>query len=234
MQGWKKLLIFSLAANLLLAGALLFLIQRLGGIKFMIHKIHSNGLAGTYENRKHLFEVLPSTKGSIVFLGDSITEQGQWEELMNNPKVKNRGIAGDTTWGLLNRLKNITDQKPIIIFLMIGVNDFLFIDRLEIFQNYREIIEKIKKQTPDTQLFIQSILPVNPQVKNTVFSNREIRLLNKDLKDFAKKSQIFYLDIHNELTDKNGNLDAKFTADGIHLNGAAYVIWKKKVEKYIP
>ena len=234
MQNWKKLLVFSLFVNVLLAGALFFLIHRLGGVKFMVHKIQSDGLAGIYENRKNLFEILPAPKGSIIFLGDSITEHGQWEELMGNPKVKNRGIAGDTTWGLLRRLKNITSQKPARIFLMIGVNDFLFTDRREIFENYQKIIEKIKSQSPDTQIFIQSILPVNPEVKNMVFNNQEIRLLNEDLKKLAKNTQIPYLNIHDSLTDKNRNLAAKYTADGIHLNGAAYIVWKKIVEKSMP
>ena len=133
---FKGLLGISILANIILAGALFYLVQRLGGIKFMIHRISAGGLAGVYENRKNLFDHLTMQKGSIVFLGDSITEYGQWEELMQNPKVKNRGIAGDTTWGLLRRLSTITSTQPQAIFLMIGVNDFLFTDKSEILENY--------------------------------------------------------------------------------------------------
>ena len=60
----------------------------------------------------------------------------QEHELIDNPKVKNRGIAGDTSWGLLRRLKGITDSEPKAIFLMIGVNDFLFTNNTEIIENY--------------------------------------------------------------------------------------------------
>lgn len=229
----KTLLIFSIIVNLVLAGALGYFIQRLGGLKFMMHRIHSGGLAGVYENRKDLFKQLTLEKGSIIFLGDSITEYGQWEELMNHPKVKNRGIAGDTSWGLLRRLEDITSAQPKAIFLMIGVNDFLFTDNAEIIDNYNKIVQQIKAASPDCQLFIQSILPVNSEVKNTVFDNKRIVEVNSAIQKIAQQEGLKYLDIHQQLLDKNGRLDAKFTADGVHINGAAYLIWKGMVSPYI-
>ena len=232
----KKLrngLIFSLLVNLVLVGALGYLVQRLGGLKFMIHRITAGGLAGVYENRKNLFEHLPLPKGSIIFLGDSITEYGQWEELMNHPKVKNRGIAGDTTWGLMRRLKGITSSQPKAIFLMIGINDFLFTDEKEIVENYTKIIQQIKAETPNSQLFIQSVLPVNSAVKNTVFDNKAIVSLNKSIQEIATKEGLPYLDIHQQLLDNSGVLKAKYTADGVHINGEAYTIWKEIVSPYL-
>lgn len=229
----KKSLILSLFINLLLAGALGYLVQRLGGIKFMLHRITAGGLAGVYENRKNLFEHLPLPTGSIVFLGDSITEYGQWEELIGHPSVKNRGIAGDTTWGLLRRLKNITNAHPKAIFLMIGINDFLFTDKDEIVENYTKIVQQIKLKSPNSQLFIQSVLPINDQVKNTVFNNKDIIALNQSLKDIAQKENVTYLNIHQRLVDKHGLLNAEYTADGVHINGIAYNIWKEIVDPLI-
>jgi len=199
----------------------------------MIHRITAGGLAGVYENRKNLFEHLPLPKGSIVFLGDSITEYGQWEELLNHSKVKNRGIAGDTTWGLLRRLKGITSTHPKAIFLMIGINDFLFTDEQEIVKNYTEIIQQIKTETPNSQLFIQSVLPINSTVKKTVFENQKIVSLNRAIQQLAQQNGLPYLDIHQQLLDKDGVLKAEFTADGVHINGGAYMIWKKMVSPYI-
>lgn len=230
---FKSLLGISIIGNLILAGALFYLVQRLGGIKFMIHRISAGGLAGVYENRKNLFDHMSIDKGSIIFLGDSITEYGQWSELLQNPKVKNRGIAGDTTWGLMRRLSTITASQPKAIFLMIGVNDFLFTDRTEIIQNYQQIVQQIKSETPTSQLFIQSVLPINTNVKNTVFNNKEIKLLNKSIKDLALKEGLIYLDIHQLLKNDKEELAAKFTADGVHINGAAYSIWKEVVSPHI-
>lgn len=232
----KKLktgLIFSLLINLILLSGLGYLVQRLGGIKFMIHRITAGGLAGVYENRKNLFEHLPLPKDAIIFLGDSITEYGQWEELLGNSKVKNRGISGDTTWGLLRRLKGITSSKPKAIFLMIGINDFLFTNEQEIIKNYTEIIQQIQAETPSSQLFIQSVLPVNPQVKRTVFDNPSIISLNQSLQQLAQQKGLIYLDIHEPLLANNGLLKASYTADGVHINGAAYSIWKKIVDPYV-
>ena len=232
-QFLKKALIFSLLINLLLVGALGYLVQRLGGLKFMVHRITAGGLAGVYENRKNLFEHLPLPKGSIIFLGDSITEYGQWEELINHPKVKNRGISGDTTWGLMRRLKGITASQPKAIFLMIGINDFLFTDEKEIVENYTKIVQQIKSETPNSQLFIQSVLPVNSAVKNTVFDNAAIVSLNKALQQIAKKEGLPYLNIHQQLLDDSGVLKAEYTADGVHINGGAYMVWKGIVSPHV-
>ena len=62
---------------------------------------------------------------STLFLGDSLTEYGNWRELFPGLDIKNRGIAGDTTDGVLHRLDGITALSPDKIFLMIGINDLL-------------------------------------------------------------------------------------------------------------
>lgn len=76
-----------------------------------------------YDQRATLFEVLPTSKKDIIFLGNSITNGGEWAELIGNPHVKNRGISGDRTDGILDRLHVITKGKPAKIFLLIGIND---------------------------------------------------------------------------------------------------------------
>lgn len=76
-----------------------------------------------YDQRATLFEVLPTSKKDIIFLGNSITNGGEWAELLGNPHVKNRGISGDRTDGVLDRLHVITKGKPAKIFLLIGIND---------------------------------------------------------------------------------------------------------------
>lgn len=54
----------------------------------------------------------------IVFLGNSITQLGRdWGTRLNNPAIKNRGIAGDVTDGVIHRLGEITYIKPTAVFL---------------------------------------------------------------------------------------------------------------------
>src|SRR6185312_511847 len=76
-----------------------------------------------YLQRVSHFETLPQTKGDIIFLGNSITDGAEWPELFNDIRVKNRGISGDITAGVIHRLDEITNRKPAKIFLLIGVND---------------------------------------------------------------------------------------------------------------
>lgn len=52
-----------------------------------------------YYQRVSLFEQLPISSDDILFIGNSITDGGEWSELFQNSHVKNRGISGDTTWG---------------------------------------------------------------------------------------------------------------------------------------
>jgi hypothetical protein len=76
-----------------------------------------------YHQRVSMFKKLPMTQGDIIFLGNSITEGGSWGELFGDEKVKNRGISGDFTVGVMQRMDEIVQRKPSKVFLMIGIND---------------------------------------------------------------------------------------------------------------
>ena len=67
-------------------------------------------------------ELKYSDKFSIVMIGDSITDGAEWYELLKNNEVQNRGIGGDTTKGILDRLDTI-NKSIKKAFLMIGIND---------------------------------------------------------------------------------------------------------------
>lgn len=70
--------------------------------------------------KRSLFEQLPIRGNDIVFLGNSITDGGEWAELFNNRHVKNRGISADRSGWLLDRLDPIINGHPKKLFLMIG------------------------------------------------------------------------------------------------------------------
>ena len=76
----------------------------------------SNGVAQTYSEyyyeRKEAFENSPDTKKEIIFLGNSITEGCDWKSLFPDKNVLNRGISGDVTRGVLNRIDEVTSSKP--------------------------------------------------------------------------------------------------------------------------
>ena len=59
----------------------------------------------------------------IVMLGDSLTEWGNWHELVPEYSILNRGISGDTSSGVLDRLQEVIERRPKVVFVMIGTND---------------------------------------------------------------------------------------------------------------
>ena len=66
------------------------------------------------------FDELSVEQGDVVFLGDSITRGGSWYELHPDSPIRNRGIGGDTTSGVLARLHQVTSGKPSQVLLLIG------------------------------------------------------------------------------------------------------------------
>src|ERR1700761_6967756 len=105
----------------------------------------------------------PIVTGRIIFLGNSITEMGNWKKATGDTTVINRGIGGDITYGVLKRLKDITDRQPSKVFLLIGINDIgKDIPDAVIADNILKIVKEIHTKCPQTQVYVESILPLNP------------------------------------------------------------------------
>lgn len=223
----------SIIINVLFILGFFFVVQRLGGFAYLLSKMRTNNLAGVYEHRKNHFKELTMPEDAIVMLGNSLTQSCEWSELLDHPKVVNRGIAGDMTGGMLERLEEVTQYQPAKIFLMIGINDLSVISNEKILDNYKAIVQQIKAKSPSTQLFLQSILPVNNQVRNSGRSNQDIIFLNEKIQSIAEKNDLVYVNLHPHFLDDQGNLDAALTQDGIHLDAKGYLIWKKELKKYI-
>ena len=230
----KNLTLFSsLLLNILLICGFFFIVNSLGGFSYLIAKMQTKNSAGAYEHRKNHFKQLPIQKDAIVMLGNSLIQSCEWSELLNNPKIVNRGIAGDMTGGILLRLDEITKHNPAKIFLMIGVNDINVHSNDEIIKNYRAIVAKILMKTPSTKLYLQSILPVNNKVRNSGKSNSDIIFINKKIENIAAENKLVFLNLHSLFLDKDGLLDSSITQDGIHLDGNGYLIWKIELQKHL-
>ena len=66
-----------------------------------------------YEQKKSTFESLPNDEDEIIFLGNSITEGCEWNELFGDDRIKNRGISADVAEGIFLRLDEVTESKPL-------------------------------------------------------------------------------------------------------------------------
>lgn len=169
-------------------------------------------------------EVYKTTQADYVMLGDSITYGVQWNELMGIEGIVNRGIAGDSTEGMLKRLDTVIKLKPKIVFIMAGINDILsnVTTPEETYKNYRTIVEKLEAN--GIKVVMTSTLFTSTKVKNYKDINARVKKLNYMLSIMAVEKWIPYKDLNAKLAPK-GHLEEKFTSDGIHLVGAAYEQW---------
>ncbi len=221
----NKLGYISLIINLLLLAAVAFAIHKYGGLRNLWAKINNRGIEKSYFHRKNLFEMLPPKDGAIIMLGNSITAGGEWTELLGNANILNRGIPGDHCDGMFERLDEVLRHHPSKIFLMAGINDLAFISPSQTWPKYERLVNEILTKSPSTQLYLQSVLPVNNIVSPTAVDNDDVRALNEKIKLFAQAKNLVFIDLYALMQDLDGNLDAAYTLDGVHLNGAAYLKW---------
>ena len=194
-----------------------------------------------HQKRLTLFKSEPIVKEKIIFLGNSITEFGDWQKFLNDSTVINRGIAGDNTFGVLARLEDVINREPSKLFIKIGINDISQNIPAEIIvKNISTIIRNVKVKSPMTKIYIHSILPTNDNVKSeypdAYNKNDIVNMVNTQLKTLSKKYNITYIDINKIFRDKYGKLDIKYAdSDGLHLNDFAYKTWIEllKNKKYL-
>ena len=182
-----------------------------------------------YEERKSQFEHLSeSHMNSIVMLGDSLTEGCPWNELSHRDNLSNYGIAGDTTFGVLHRLDNLSPEIKKV-FIMIGSNDLGYGESVEyVFSNYKKIIEILEIR--GIKPYIQSVLYVG-RFDRSKRDNKDITKLNHLLLNFAMKKGITFIDL-NKVLAPEGVLHDEYTTDGVHINEKAYKIWVENIKQY--
>ena len=191
----------------------------------------NDGYGFNYNTKRSILEVLPLNKEGIFFVGNSITENCQWNELFENDKISNRGISGDVINGLIDRIDGIILNKPKKIFLMIGINDLRKKRSVEqILTDYERLLTILKKESPDSELFIQSILPTDNGLNR---KNDDIIAINTNLVRLADKFGYTYINLFPLFVDESNSLNANLTYDGVHINGSGYLLWKNAIKKYV-
>lgn len=190
-----------------------------------------------YLARKSLFEILPKTKGEIIFIGSSKTEYCEWAELLENTKIKNRGIGSDQIDGIIMRIDQVIRSNPEKVFIMIGANDLRAKKTIpEIVQKYAQLINIIKSESPETLIYLQSVLPINYnklRSKNIAANlNTQTKILNNELRSLCQTLNLQYID-YWPLLAKNNELISRYTTDGIHLTGDAYLLIKSIIKKHV-
>lgn len=196
-------------------------------------------LSSTYFARINEFKIYNrfAKPGGIVFLGDSLTQRYPLADFYPNMPIYNRGIDGDTTVGVLKRLDvSVFALEPSIVVLQIGTNDLQvaeFPPKATI-ENIQLIVSKIKEGLPNVKILLVSLYPVNETPDKLIEkivvgprTNKDLLWMNSHLKTL---DQVEFIDVYPSLCDATGNLEMRYTKEGLHLslNGYAQVTEKIK------
>ncbi len=183
-----------------------------------------------YGQRADFFKHYPVYENDIVFLGDSLTDGGCWEELFPGIPLKNRGINADNSLGVLNRLDDVIVNNPRAVFILIGTNDlplFEYRSDEDILKTYTEILDRIKTESPSTKVFVQSLLP-----RGKRFAKR-IQGLNTHLSELAEKFDYTFINLYPHFAGAKGELRKEITNDNLHLMADGYALWVELLKPYV-
>ena len=199
--------------------------------------LHDSLFSTYYHQRVTLFKSLPQTTGDVIFIGNSITDGGEWSELFSDLRIKNRGISGDVSAGIIHRIDEVVARKPQKVFLMIGTNDLARNVRPDsLLKNMYWTVNYLRQQSPSTKVYVQSILPVNEvygKFGGHTAKARQIKEVNAQLAQQAAANGYTYVDLQTPFSDASGKLKKELTNDGLQLNGEAYLLWKHLVFPFV-
>jgi lysophospholipase L1-like esterase len=185
-----------------------------------------------YEVRRGLFVLSKLQTAPIVMLGDSLIEAGPWSDLTGCLAIANRGIGGDTTKRVRERLDEIMALKPRAVFLMVGVNDVaLDVPREATLDNLHDIFGRLADA--HAHGFVSYVLPVTARYANKRI-NVEVPQLNAAIaKLIMDQPNITAIDVRPQLRGADGTLRAEFSYDGIHLTPKGYAVLRDAIAPHV-
>ncbi|MBU2909211.1 lysophospholipase [Vibrio splendidus] len=177
----------------------------------------------TSDNHRHF-----SPNADLVMFGDSITEWAPWADIFRDISMVNRGLAGDTTTGMLRRIDTTLNVKPKLVCFMAGINDLAQgYDVEHIYQNYIDMLKVWQEN--DIRILVQSTLYVGSKLQGL---NPSVELLNSKISEYCSQQGIAFLDV-NSVLSPNQLLSNEYSCDDLHLNAKAYQAWSKVLQPKI-
>tara|TARA_B110000238_G_scaffold38079_1_gene40123 strand:- start:35 stop:706 length:672 start_codon:yes stop_codon:yes gene_type:complete len=201
----------------------------------LIIENHDDWGEGNYKKVIKEFKSNPLNYNDVVFLGNSITQGGKnWSKRLNYPNIKNRGIGGDVTDGVLARIDEIVYFKPKAVFLLIGINDLWNNGSPDnpsaeyIGNNIIKIAQVISAKAPKTKVYVQTVLPIDKEIyKNNILKVNEIIEANE------KENAYEIIDLYSIFATENGLIKKELSSDGIHLNEKGYNTWVEFIKPIV-
>ncbi|TAJ13728.1 hypothetical protein DMA11_07660 [Marinilabiliaceae bacterium JC017] len=171
---------------------------------------------------------------NVIFMGDSLTWGGSWQQWFPDYRIHNFGVCGEKTSQIIERLDDAILLEPDVLFMMMGINDLgdgLAVD--DIMTNWKALVEQVENALPNTQVVVQSLLPVNTNLFcNPRVTAEKILNVNKELRRFSEMKMLSFIDLYPLFVDHAEMLNETVTKDGLHLNDNGYELWQEKLESF--
>jgi lysophospholipase L1-like esterase len=218
----NRILATSLLLNVLLVLAIV------GFASFTGFFVQSNVLDPLYEREVSVFEAFPVESGDVVFLGDTLVAAAPLDEMFPGVPVRNRGIVGDTSAGILDRLDQVIAGEPGAIVLMVGTFDVLAgIPRRDTIARVEQILDGFGESHPGVPVMLLSVLP------RDVEAVQSVQRLNAGYAELAAARGLGWLDLAEAFKGADGAIDPTYSNDGMHLNGPAYAHWRDALAPWL-
>ena len=181
-----------------------------------------------FEMRLPQIEAQPTLDGGVLLAGDSITEGWLGYDIDLGAQISNHGIGWDTVTGLKARLPQMLRHRPDKLFILIGTNDIGYgRDVDDMAAEMSDIVTTLKHEMPETELFIQSVMPREDE------SMPAVRKINAAYKALAEETGATYIDLTPSFAAPDGTLKRELTYDGLHLNLKGYRVWGRVLKTHI-
>lgn len=233
IRNLRLLLAGLLVVTLPSVGVIVYTIHGRGGLRYALLGLSAMANDNTeprYREREGLFQLftrIPQPDRPIVFLGDSLTERCEWQELLGGAvRAVNRGIGADTTDGVEKRLQSVLDLHPRAVFLMIGANDY-YLRRTPgtVAQAIRGIAQRLAAN--GITVYLQSTVPTwMPDYNNWA------KQVNERAAAICDGTQIVWVPLFDRFL-QGGVLKREYSYDGIHLNAAGFLVWKEAISAFV-
>ncbi len=194
----------------------------------------AQGIRADEPFRKHRYDswkVLGLPQDAIVFVGNSITDMHNWTEAFgNDARVVNRGNSGGYSYEVLENVESWVRFKPAKVFIKIGTNDLgTNYTEQSIAQNIRKTVDIIRRESPSTEIYLQSIIPAKDQAYKTLATIQAANVLIKGIADATDHTT--YIDLYSKMS---GVLSGQpYSLDNLHLMAYGYKIWTEAIRDYV-
>jgi lysophospholipase L1-like esterase len=166
----------------------------------------------------------------VVFLGDSLVDDGPWKEAFPDVELVNLGVGGDRVMDVFARLDELADPRMHVVklFLLIGTNDAR--DQMpgrELAGRYLLLVRRLREMLPDARIHLITLPPCGPH------RNEIVLTLNDAIREAAAAQQLSHTDLYPEFATADGSLRAEYDLDGVHLNKAGYRRWVELIAPHV-